>query len=216
VAFAVTGAAVLLGGAIPAIAAASNGPVIYYACVTNGTGAIKIVSASAKCQARQRKISWNKVGPRGAIGAQGPPGVVTGYQGTQVGPFLLGSSGFVSVDILRLPAGHFLVVARAEADISGTGASDAVVCDLVDGNQTTVLDSSTVTVSQNFGMVGVTNLMLTGLTSMGGNIRLECTSNDGTAVIGTYSQTIMTAIPVTSVVTPAGATRAGKTRRPPH
>jgi hypothetical protein len=56
---------VLAAGAIPAVAAGTSTPVVYYACVTNATGAIKIVHASTACATGQHKISWNNRGPAG-------------------------------------------------------------------------------------------------------------------------------------------------------
>ena len=62
---------------IPVIAAAATSTVTYYACVTNSTGAIKVVGKTTKCGTGKHKISWNNIGPRGP---QGPRGV-TGPQG---------------------------------------------------------------------------------------------------------------------------------------
>ena len=81
-------AGVLTAGAVPAVALTTSAPVVYHACVTNTTGAIKIVSASATCATGQHKISWNNLGPagpagqNGAAGPQGPQGA-TGQQGQQ-------------------------------------------------------------------------------------------------------------------------------------
>jgi hypothetical protein len=79
----------LTAGAIPAVAAATSAPVVYHACVTNTTGAVKIVSATATCGPGKHKISWNNLGPagptgpRGATGPQGAAGPqgATGPQG---------------------------------------------------------------------------------------------------------------------------------------
>lgn len=59
---------VLAAGAIPAVAAGTSTPVVYYACVTNATAAIKIVHASTACATGQHKISWNNRGPAGPGG----------------------------------------------------------------------------------------------------------------------------------------------------
>jgi Collagen triple helix repeat (20 copies) len=77
------------------------GTTIYYGCVDNTTGAIRIVAKNGVCNGTEHKIHWNQVGPlgpqgpqgatgpqgpvgpagpKGATGAQGPPGA-TGAQG---------------------------------------------------------------------------------------------------------------------------------------
>jgi hypothetical protein len=63
--------AALTAFGMPALA--SGGTVTYDACVSKA-GAIKIVSAAAKCPAGQSKISWNNTGPQGPAGKAGPAG----------------------------------------------------------------------------------------------------------------------------------------------
>jgi hypothetical protein len=59
----------LIGGGGYAIAAGGGGKV--NACVHKSNGDLYI---KAKCQRGDRKLSWSKVGPRGATGATGPRG----------------------------------------------------------------------------------------------------------------------------------------------
>jgi Collagen triple helix repeat (20 copies) len=58
---------------------------IYYGCVTNATGAIRIVSKTTTCKTTEHKIQWDQTGPQGPQGpkgAQGPAGP-QGPQGPQ-------------------------------------------------------------------------------------------------------------------------------------
>ena len=55
---------------------------IYYGCVTNSTGAIRIVSKTTVCKSTEHKIQWNQIGPQGPAGPQGPQGP-QGAQGPQ-------------------------------------------------------------------------------------------------------------------------------------
>jgi hypothetical protein len=59
-------------------------------CVSKKTGALRVVSAGAKCRKSEKPISWNQTGPpgtsglpgqKGATGATGPPGPATGAAG---------------------------------------------------------------------------------------------------------------------------------------
>ncbi|HEX9437184.1 MAG TPA: hypothetical protein VGA16_08525, partial [Candidatus Limnocylindria bacterium] len=50
---------------------------VIYACVSEHTGAVKIVSATETCGKSDQRISWNSqgpVGPQGPAGPQGSPG----------------------------------------------------------------------------------------------------------------------------------------------
>jgi hypothetical protein len=85
----------LIGGGGYAIAAAGGGQV--NACVHGTNGDLYIKS---KCQRGDRKISWSKVGPRGATGVAGPRGATgaTGAAGAA------GPTGPVKLDTLTSAA----------------------------------------------------------------------------------------------------------------
>jgi type VI secretion system secreted protein Hcp len=53
---------------------AQDNNTIYYACVNNSSGTIKMVSTDQECNGGAIKISWNQVGPKGDTGATGPAG----------------------------------------------------------------------------------------------------------------------------------------------
>lgn len=65
------------------LAAAQDNNVVYYACVNNSSGEMKIVSEGVKCSKNQTLIYWNQVGPQGPQGLQGEQGPIgpTGQQG---------------------------------------------------------------------------------------------------------------------------------------
>jgi hypothetical protein len=99
----------LIGGGGYAIAAGGGGTV--NACVHRANGDLYIKS---KCQRGDRKISWSKVGPRGATGAAGPHGA-TGATGP-AGPVKLDTltsgpianpAGAQTGGSLSCPAGEF-------------------------------------------------------------------------------------------------------------
>lgn len=81
--------AAFLALGIPALA--SSGSVTFHACVSKA-GALRIVSASAKCPAGQSKISWNNAGPQGPVGKAGPAGPA-GSQGIQGAQGAQGAQG---------------------------------------------------------------------------------------------------------------------------
>lgn len=94
--------ALVLGTTGFAVAATSRpaSPTIT-ACVARADRSVRIVSASARCGRRARKLTWARQGPRGLAGATGPQGA----QGP-AGPLLD-----------ALPSGRTL---RGVYDVSGT------------------------------------------------------------------------------------------------
>lgn len=72
------------------LALAEGDGVIYYACVNNSSGTIKMVAAGEVCANNEILIEWNQIGPQGLQGPQGevgPHGEI-GPQGPQgeIGP----------------------------------------------------------------------------------------------------------------------------------
>ena len=54
-----------------------DGSGVIHACVTDTTGAIRVVNASTpSCHQQETAVKWNVRGPRGDIGARGPQGPV--------------------------------------------------------------------------------------------------------------------------------------------
>lgn len=100
------------------------------ACVAKKGGAVRFVKAGTSCTSKERKTSFNRVGPVGPQGSTGPKGA-TGPEGA-VGPsrtlvtsqqgFVLTDSPLLDVSVLTLgvPAGSYAVDAMATAFRSGT------------------------------------------------------------------------------------------------
>jgi hypothetical protein len=187
--------AALVAGAIPAIAAATASTVTYYSCVTNSTGAIKIVGKATVCGTGKHKISWNNTGPRGP---QGPAGVVHGYIDNSGGASL--TNGLTTVGTLPLPVGRFLVTAKVDALLgSPNHGNDVVSCDLVDSNGNT-LDTTGVTLIpalSNSAGYGMTLLGATNLTAKG-HAQVLCANRTGAGGAAAIS-VVITAVPVAKV-----------------
>lgn len=71
------------------VAAQGNGE-MYYACVNNSSGTIKMTSSTGTCATNELRIEWNKEGP------QGIPGI-PGAKGDQGEPGIDGSNGIDGV-----------------------------------------------------------------------------------------------------------------------
>ena len=91
-------ASIFAGSVILANAVTSG---VIYACVNNGSGAIKIVGANDTCANNWTMVSWNQQGPSGSVGptgATGPAGP-TGVDGPT------GSTGATGADGALGPTG---------------------------------------------------------------------------------------------------------------
>ncbi len=193
-------AVALIAGAVPAIAAATTSPVTYFACVTNSTGAVTIVGKATACGTGKHKISWNKAGPQGA---PGPAGVVTGFIDTsdaaqQVGGFA------TTVATLPLPAGNYLITARADALLSTTDSSaDGIGCNLTDSNGN-FLDGTEASLSPGQNFTATEGMTLLGGTQLatGGNVHLQCEDDSGNS--GSVDAVVITAVPVTKITQSSG------------
>jgi hypothetical protein len=132
---------------VPA-AASAVGATTIYACVNKKSGAMRIVSAKAKCKRTERKLSWGATGPaglpgkegkQGATGAPGSNGVGIDYASSSFGPNVLpgGETGEIVVSE-TIPAGSYFV--SAKTIIGGSEAKSAVfvatICELVDSAST--------------------------------------------------------------------------------
>jgi len=186
-----TGAAMALtAGVIPAVAMAISAPTIYHACVTNKTGAIKIVSASAACSTGQHKIAWNKVGPAGPPGPAGVPAVYSSFHHSTV--FLGAGVHEYVTGTLALPNGKFLVNVTANTWANLTSSADVVYCILLDGTGTSVVGSYAALFDDGTGS-GEGSFALTVATTVGGKMKYECADSTQQAYVRDVS---MTATPI--------------------
>ena len=97
-------------------------PIVYYGCVTNTTGAIRIVSKATVCKATEHKIQWDEIGPKGPAGPQGPPGPkgATGAQGPQGPPGISVGYSYGSGGVANLAGFPGTLVAQSNP-VSVTG-----------------------------------------------------------------------------------------------
>ena len=74
-------AGVGLGTGAMALTTGGDSSTTYYACVQLSTGGVRMVPTGNSCKSNEYPITWNQVGPQGAVGPAGP----VGPQG-EVGP----------------------------------------------------------------------------------------------------------------------------------
>jgi hypothetical protein len=201
------GVAALVLAAIPALAADTATTVVtYYGCVTNKTGALKIVSRTTSCGSGKHKISWNNIGPRGPQGPkgpQGPSGITNAYvdESTTTMNITISSANYTPVATVKLPAGNWLMTATVDLAFNNSGgaSADSVNCDLGDGAGDEVDQASaTMSIDPTFDD-GTTTLTLSGDTTNSGTATLSCIDDTDISPSPTASSVVLTATQVNNL-----------------
>ena len=149
-----TGAVVGAIALLMLAAASAAGATTIYACANKKSGAMRIVSAKAKCRRGERKLSWSSAGPAGPAGAPGAPGaagapgangVGVDYSSSSFAPLKLALSENAEIVVTKtIPAGTYFASAKT---IAGGGEATSavfvvVVCELVDSASTPHFEES--------------------------------------------------------------------------
>jgi hypothetical protein len=118
-------AAVAVAGVAYAAIPSANGTIS--AC-KDSKGALKVIDVDAgqKCANGQQLLNWNQQGP------QGPPGPSDAYFTAAPDKSIVGGAGFQTVAELSLPAGSYVISAKADPYNSLGGMTG---CGLWVGNQ---------------------------------------------------------------------------------
>jgi hypothetical protein len=115
------------------------------ACVSKSSGTFY---KAKKCKGKDKKLTWSIQGPKGDPGANGTNGTngtngangaVAGFSAVQSGSHnITADSSFVNIVTKALPAGHYMVNAKAQLNASFTSASQGASeeCQLSDGTHT--------------------------------------------------------------------------------
>lgn len=188
---AVTAVGALAASVGIAYAAVPDGTGVIHACYAKNSGSLR-VSDTAECKSGEVALSWNQIGPAGAIGEQGPPGD-PGPAGTSDAFIDHGLANAVpnggTGTLLRksVPAGSYVLSASVAVNANGAGdAIPLVRCDLKSG-ATWLSNSAAATVANRYvisGFTGQASLSLTGTFSptATSTVVLECRQWDTDAV----------------------------------
>jgi hypothetical protein len=102
---------------------------VIHGCYANMRGAVRIIDSTASCDAGETALNWSQQGPAGPAGAtgpagaqgpEGPPGQPPAFTKSVVKATVPDNIGFVEVARLNVPAGRYVVIAKAVALVSGS------------------------------------------------------------------------------------------------
>jgi hypothetical protein len=181
--------------ATSALAGGSSRAGTLHACAAKQGGALRIAS---KCTTKERAVTWNVRGPRGARGKPGADGAGPAYYSGQVGSTPAPSGTPAAITHVTLPPGFYTVVATAVASTSNLSGDDGS-CQLSGGGLFDQASSFTVTTNHS---ESVTVTAIAHTTDVDNQVFLVC-GGDHAVTIG---QGLITATRVTSGEdqTPAG------------
>jgi len=147
------------------------------ACV-DSKGALKLIDAEAgnACGTGKYALTWNQEGP---AGPQGAPGSTNGYYKTGTTTVLQPGAGNTTLVSLALPAGNYVVYARATvSSASFAGATCYLQASGVVGD-----DFQNVIVNSSFPNARV-SLMRALMLSAASTVTVNCGSGSGATVSG--------------------------------
>ena len=99
---------------------------VIHGCYANMRGAVRIIDSAASCDAGETALNWSQQGPAGATGPagaqgpEGPPGQPPAFTKSVVKATVPDNIGFVEIARLNVPAGRYVVIAKAVALVSGS------------------------------------------------------------------------------------------------
>jgi hypothetical protein len=100
--------------------------VIHGCYTTQGSRTLRIIDSAESCTANETALNWSQQGPAGATGVQGPagpqgpPGQPPAFTKSVVKATVPDNVGFVEVARLNVPAGRYVVIAKAVALVAGS------------------------------------------------------------------------------------------------
>jgi hypothetical protein len=99
---------------------------VIHGCYTNMGRTLKVIDSTESCLGTETALNWNQQGPAGATGAQGaqgpqgPPGQPPAFTKSVIKATVPDNVGFVEVARLNVPAGRYVVIAKAVALVAGS------------------------------------------------------------------------------------------------
>ena len=142
------------GGAYAAVQTIPGPDGVIKGCYQAKKGSLRVVAANKRCLKSEKTLKWSQTGPKGATGPQGPKGDTgaagaagaagadgaqgargpsNAYGGSIAGPvaITLATTPGQQVGHINVPAGKYVITAKAYLENQSTAASTSASCSLV-------------------------------------------------------------------------------------
>lgn len=99
---------------------------VIHGCYTNQGRTLRVIDSAESCLGSETALNWSQQGPAGPAGAQGPegpqgpPGQPPAFTKSVIKATVPDNVGFVEVARLNVPAGRYVVIAKAVALVAGS------------------------------------------------------------------------------------------------
>jgi hypothetical protein len=102
---------------------------VIHGCYANMRGAVRIIDSATSCDSGETALNWSQQGPtgpagptgaQGSAGPEGPPGQPPAFTKSVAKVTVQDDVGFVEVARLGVPAGRYVVIAKALALAGGS------------------------------------------------------------------------------------------------
>ena len=100
---------------------------VIHGCYLNGMSrTLRVIDSTESCNAGETALNWSQQGPAGATGPagaqgpEGPPGQPPAFTKSVIKATVPDNIGFVEIARLNVPAGRYVVIAKAVALVSGS------------------------------------------------------------------------------------------------
>jgi hypothetical protein len=99
---------------------------VIHGCYMNAGRTLRVIDSTESCPTNETALNWNQqgpagpAGPTGAQGPEGPPGQPPAFTKSVIKATVPDNIGFVEIARLNVPAGRYVVIAKAVALVSGS------------------------------------------------------------------------------------------------
>ena len=94
---------------------------VIHGCYLNqGSRTLRVIDSAESCAGTETALNWSQQGPAGPAGPEGPPGQPPAFTKSVVKVTVPDNVGFVEVARLNVPAGRYVVIAKAVALVAGS------------------------------------------------------------------------------------------------
>ena len=100
---------------------------VIHGCYLNGMSrTLRVIDSTESCNTGETALNWSQQGPAGATGPagaqgpEGPPGQPPAFTKSVIKATVPDNIGFVEIARLNVPAGRYVVIAKAVALVSGS------------------------------------------------------------------------------------------------
>jgi len=184
---------------VAGIAGSSSAADVFHACSKDSTSKLRpssiLANATPVCRSTETLRTWSEAGPQGETGPQGPPGPSDAFSVYGADTPLPVGGTFLSLAQLSLPAGSYIITAKASLTNSNAAVTAIPYCMIVVGSSGLGLNDQTIATINGAGTVTLSALLPIPLASAN-VVQFRCTNNASLGSDGDVTASMVTMVAV--------------------